>query len=53
MSKLGKEGHKRRFWKIFKSQKDEIVNSSLPQMLKERKKREMENLEPVGAENDF
>ena len=53
MSKLGKEGHKRHFWKRLKSLKDEIVNSSLPQMLKERKNVKWRIWEPVGAENDF
>ena len=37
------------FKKVFKSLDDKIVNSSLPQMLKKRKKREMKkNWNPVA-----
>ena len=39
MSKLGKEGHKRQFRKVFKSLNDKIVNSaSSPSLGQERKK---------------
>ena len=38
MSKLGKEGHKRHFRKVFKSLNDKIVNSaSSPSLNKEEK----------------
>ena len=39
MSKLGKEGHKRHFRKVFKSLNNKIVNSdSSPSLNKEEKK---------------
>ena len=46
MSKLGKEGHKRHFRKVFKSLNDKIFNSaSSPSLSQEKKKRENQKLE--------
>ena len=41
MSKLGKEGHKRHFRKVFKSLNDKIVNSAVSNLTKKTKKRDL------------
>ena len=44
MSKLGKEGHKRHFRKVFKSLNEKIVNSASSPSLSQEEKREKKNL---------
>ena len=44
MSKLGKEGHKRHFRKVFKSLNDKIVNSASSPSLSQEEKCEKQNL---------
>ena len=43
MSKLGKEGHKHHFRKVFKSLNDKIINSASSPSLSQEEKREKQN----------